>query len=216
MSEATKAVAAGEEAKDAEEKKEEKSPDAAPKKEDTPDTAGAAAAAAADEPSSASKKEESAVKDGEEDEDTEMKESPPPAGEEKKKKRKKSSAGAGADSSASKPPVKRERRERKTANTFTPDDFKHVDKSVSVLMGRGTPLGELPAVAESIESFPNTSEELLVVHRLLYTTRGKPPKKDMKSNILAFSGYLPVKDKELDKKAQDALDEELEVRTKIQ
>jgi len=208
MSEPTKAVAAGEEAKDAEEKKEEKLPDAAPKQEDTP----AAVAAASDEPSSASKKEDSAVKDGEED--TEMKESPSPAGEEKKKKRKKS---ADSSSPSSKPPaVKRERRERKTANTFTPDDFKHVDKSVSVRMGRGTPLGELPAVAESIESFSSTSEELLVLHRLLYTTRGKPPKKDLKSNILAFSGYLPVKDKELDKKAQDEIDEELEVRTKIQ
>ena len=168
----------------------------------TPPTATAAPAAEPQQPET----QQPAVKE----EDVEMKEASPPAaeGEEKQKKKRKKSSPAEA---AAPPAVKRERRERKSAEAFTPDDFLHVDKSIRVTEGRGKALGDLPAVVESFENETSTSAALQLLHRLLYAQRGKPPKKDVKPNLLAFSGYLPAKDEELDKKAQEAVDEEHEV-----
>ena len=173
------------------------------------------------------KKEESDVKEAKKDEegetekdDVEMKDAAKDddagkdskdnaaEGSSTKKKRKKSSAKEPRE-----PAVKRERRERKSANAFTPDDFTHVEKSVKQKNGRGKPLGELEMVKKSIESAPVASNELQQVHRLLFAMRGKPPKKEMKSNLLKFSGYLPEKDSSLDKEAQDDVDEEVEVST---
>lgn len=108
---------------------------------------------------------------------------------------------------------KRERRSRKSAETFTPTDFVHTDRSVQIIDGRGKKLGELKATRDSIEQYTSTANETLLLHKLLFTQRGKPPKKELKANILAFSGYLPKKEKDLGKKEQDAKDEEHEVRT---
>jgi hypothetical protein len=66
---------------------------------------------------------------------------------------------------------------------------------------------------DSIESFPASSEEIVLAHRLLYSLRGnaKPPKKEMKSNILAFHGYLEKQKEGQEKKALEKQDKESEV-----
>ena len=184
--------------------------DKADKKEDSD-----ANEAKKDEVEGEKEEDEGKEKDGEE-EDVEMKDAAKgkdskedgEEGSTKKKKRKKSSA-----SEPREPTVKRERRDRKSANTFTPDDFTRVEKTVKQKHGRGKPLGQLEIVKNAIESAPPTSNELLQVHRLLFAMRGKPPKKEMKANLLKFSGYLPEKDSSLDKDAQEEVDEEEEVCT---
>jgi len=192
---------------------EEAKADADDAKKDTPEEVAKPKAGDDDD---AAAKDESELKEEDKDEkdvkeedkdgdgDTEMKEAEE---EGKKKKRKKSPAKEPKE-----PAVKRERRERKSANTFTPDDFTHEKKTVKAKTGRGVPLGELEIVKESIESAPMSSPYLQQLHRFLYTMRGKPAKKEMKANILKFSGYLPPLDKSLDEEAQAAVDEEEEVR----
>lgn len=129
-----------------------------------------------------------------------------PATEEKKKRKK-------ADTSTPKEvsSVKRERRERKSVDSFNPEAYKKEDKAVLVVEGRGTELGELAATRASIEAKAKVVEDLATAHKLLFTLRGKAAKKDMLANVLAFSGYLPLKDESLDKKQQEAIDEECEV-----
>lgn len=189
--------------------------DAAAEAEEREDEAAEGADAKKDTPAEDAKPktedgDDTAAKDEEDgDGDTEMKDAEDEEGESesgKKKKRKKSPAKEPKE-----PAVKRERRERKSADAFAPDDFVHVEKTLKAKTGRGVPLGELKLVKESIESVPLSSPVLQQLHRLIYTMRGKPPKKDMKANIFKFSGYLPPLDKDLDKEAQDAVDEEEEV-----
>jgi hypothetical protein len=105
----------------------------------------------------------------------------------------------------------RSKRARKSSEAFTPTNFKDVDKSVSIVSGRGTKLSDLDVVKDSVQGHTSTSDELLLAHKLLYSIRGgKPAKKDIKSNILAFSGYLAEKkDGEVAKKGET---EEAEVR----
>jgi hypothetical protein len=125
--------------------------------------------------------------------------------------KKRKSAPAPASSSSSSPAVKRERRDRKSAEAFQPEDFKHVDKSITIVPGRGKELGAMKATLASIEAKSN-SEDIVLAHKLLFSSRVKAPKKEMKADLLAFSGYLPKIEEGLDKKEQDALDEEFEVR----
>lgn len=133
--------------------------------------------------------------------------------DDKKRRRSKSKQPEAISGNDAPPLMKRDRRERKSAITFTPDDFTlSQNKSVTVVEGRGAQLSNLPSVVESIEAASNSNEGLVATHRLIFASRGKPPKKVLKENILAFSGYLPQKDKDMDKKAQDAVDEEHEVR----
>jgi len=158
-----------------------------------------------DTPSDPPKDDEKKDEDGDEEmNDAEEEEGDDDAKTEGKKKRKKSSRAV--------EPVKRERRERKTVGAFTPDDFKHEDKkSVQQKTGRGVQLGELAEVAESIDKVPQSDETLFALHRLVFHMRGKPARKELKANLMKFSGYLPPKDDSLDKKAQDEMDEEHEV-----
>lgn len=109
--------------------------------------------------------------------------------------------------------LSRSKRSRKSADAFAPEDFKHVDRSIDVASGRGQRLGDLEAVCESVNSYASTSEDMLLAHKLLFTTRGKPPRREMKANILNFSGYLKKKKEGQDEKESDKEDEEAEVRT---
>ncbi len=84
---------------------------------------------------------------------------------------------------------------------------------VHIIKGRGEKLKDMPAVKASIEKYSNNSEEMNVAHRLLYTTRGKAAKREMKGNILEFSGFLKDAPKDYDAKKLDEEDEEVEVRT---
>jgi hypothetical protein len=106
----------------------------------------------------------------------------------------------------------RERRSRKTAEVFEPENFKEVDRSTVFKEGRGKKLRDISAVKNSVEGSKLGSDELTAAFKLLYTQRGAPPKKDMKANILEFSGFLTKESKDVDSKKQKKLDEETEVR----
>jgi hypothetical protein len=107
---------------------------------------------------------------------------------------------------------KREKRVRKTADVFEPDNFLGKDKSQQVVVGRGTKLADIAAVKASIDKLTMNSSELMLAHRLLYTRQGKPPKKEIKKNLFDFCGFLPLAEEGQDKKELEALDEEAEVR----
>ena len=116
------------------------------------------------------------------------------------------------DGSSARP--SRSKRARKSAEAFAPENFKDVDRSVTVVQGRGKKLGELEAVKNSVDSFTSTSEDMIMAHKLLYTTKGgKPPRKEMKGNILAFNGFLAQKQEGQDEKEMEAQDDEAEVRS---
>ena len=104
------------------------------------------------------------------------------------------------------------KRSRKSANSFTPENFKDADKVLPLPHGRGQKLADLPAVVASVEGYSMNATEVLMAHRLLYATRGKPSKKLMKSNILAFYGFLPFRAPDTNKEEAEKLDEEAEVR----
>lgn len=107
---------------------------------------------------------------------------------------------------------KREKRVRKSADVFEPDNFLGKDKSLQVVAGRGTKLSDIAAVKATIDKLSVNSSDLMLAHRLLYTRQGKPPKKVIKKNILEFCGFLPTAVEGQDKKELEALEEEAEVR----
>jgi hypothetical protein len=86
----------------------------------------------------------------------------------------------------------REKRARKSvaASAYKPEDFSAVDRSAQIVTGTGTPLGDLAVVAESIEGLSHNSEDLHMAHRLLFSSRGRLPTKELKENTLSFNGYL--------------------------
>lgn len=106
---------------------------------------------------------------------------------------------------------KREKRSRKSSETFVPEDFTEVDRTTHVIQGRGTKLGNLPAVRESIEAVPMTADIVDAAHKLLFKRVHKPPKKEMRSSILQFSGYLEPKNPKLNADQQQEYDNEAEV-----
>lgn len=154
----------------------------------------------------------------EKDEDEEMKEDDPATDKKKRKKATtpKAAAKTAEESEVSEQPStnKRERRARKSVDSFNPEDFKVVDKTIQIVPGRGTELGALKATRASVEKHANT-EDLVTAHKLMFTSRGKVAKKDMLANVLAFSGYLPKIEEGIEKEEQDAIDEECEVRRLI-
>lgn len=109
------------------------------------------------------------------------------------------------------PETKRQSRERKSAAAFKPDDFLNVDKSPRIIKGRGTALSKLVASRNSIENTPLTAEIFVLAHRLLYSGRGRLPKKDIKSNILRYSGFLSA-EMNPDKEKQKELDMDEEAK----
>jgi hypothetical protein len=107
-----------------------------------------------------------------------------------------------------------EKRARKSTELFIPANPHDTDRSARIVDGRGQTLQSIPVTRDSIESFPASSEEIVLAHRLLYSLRGnaKPPKKEMKSNILAFHGYLEKQKEGQEKKALEKQDKESEAR----
>lgn len=106
----------------------------------------------------------------------------------------------------------REKRARKTAEAFIPDDFKHIEHQVVIVEGRGTKLIDLAPVHASIEALPVTAPELLAAHKFLYPSQRKPPKNSIKSDILEFSGFLPKLQEGQEEKDVEESDDKLEVR----
>lgn len=105
---------------------------------------------------------------------------------------------------------KRNSRERKSADSFKPEDFLDVDKTLHIIKGRGTALAKLEGSRRAIDNTPITAEVYLLAHKLLYSGRTKLPKKDIKANILRYSGFLTAEvDPDPDKQKELDMDEEV-------
>ena len=141
-------------------------------------------------------------------------------GEPKKEEDESREAEADEDKKRTAPPPpeegrpKREKRARKSAEAFVPEDFTNIDRHAMIKQGRGKRLGDIKAVRDSVETYQPSSEEMQQAHRLLYPMKGglKPVKKEMKTNILAFNGYLEKEKDGQDEKELEQQDEEAEVR----
>lgn len=93
------------------------------------------------------------------------------------------------------PSTKRSTRERKSADAFKPYDsfvMNSSEKVFQIIPGRGTPLEDIEPCKTSIEKTTATADVLVLTHKLLFSSRGKPNKKDIKKNILKFNGFLPA------------------------
>jgi hypothetical protein len=105
----------------------------------------------------------------------------------------------------------REKRARKTLEAYVPVDFTKVDRSVNIIQGRGSKIGDLRAVRESIEGSKDPAVAELA-HKFLFGGNKKPPKDSaIKANLLAFSGYLPPKPDGVTEKELEAMDKKVEV-----
>jgi hypothetical protein len=107
----------------------------------------------------------------------------------------------------------REKRARKSvaASAYKPEDFSAIDRSAQIVTGTGAPLGDLAAVAESIEGLGHNAEDLHMAHRLLFSSRGRLPTKELKENILSFNGYLEKAAKGASKEETEKKNLEIEV-----
>lgn len=82
------------------------------------------------------------------------------------------------------------KRERKSTEFFVdmkeriviPDEAKH-----DYAQGKGTPLGDIPYVAWEINNAD--SEDLVVLHKLMYGPRSNPKNNMIKKNVRAFRGF---------------------------
>jgi hypothetical protein len=147
-------------------------------KDDEKMAEGAAAAAAAPEAAAAA---ESTA------------EAPAADGEAKEEGKKKAAAKPKKEKKAPPTPTRtstRERRTRKEADIFNPEDFTKVDHTPTIVDGRGAKLADLQLVREHVESLKAASDDLFMAHKFLYSGRGKPPVRDIKRNILLFTGFL--------------------------
>lgn len=108
---------------------------------------------------------------------------------------------------------KREKRARKSADVFAPDNFRAAEKQSKIPDGRGTALGDFPEVRASVEAAQLHSAAVVSTYRLLVGR--KPGKKDrtVKATILSFRGFLLIKPPQTDDAKQLALDEAAEVCT---
>jgi len=104
------------------------------------------------------------------------------------------------------------KRERKSVEKFEADDFvaeKAAKAEEKQMHGRGTKLEDIESVRESIKASKMTGPQLATAHNLVFGGRGKDRLK--KQQLLEFSGYLPVKEKGVDKDKQQEIDDDLEV-----
>jgi len=107
----------------------------------------------------------------------------------------------------------RGKRQRKSTlgKHYEPEDFTmDISPGVRVIKGRGKKLKDIPVVNDFIEKFSSNSEQLVAAHRFLFS-RGRPMQKEMKRNILEFSGYLPWVPKNYDQDKMEKEDHVLEV-----
>jgi hypothetical protein len=128
-----------------------------------------------------------------------------------------------SDSSPSKQPESasgspRSKRSRKLSQpeSYQPENFKKTTHSAPLSRGRGKKLKDIDSVKESVEQFSMNSEEMVMAHKFLYTMRGRVPRRDMKTNVLEFSGFLKYMPEDADEKGFEEDDEEAEVRQTTQ
>jgi hypothetical protein len=111
-------------------------------------------------------------------------------------------------------PARESKRARKSVETFVADDFSAPKEKVAIVEGRGSRLGSIPNVKESIESYSNSSNDLAMAHKLLFPVKGKVGKADIKfrkDELFGFSGYLAPLVKGEDKEERADADEKAEV-----
>jgi hypothetical protein len=116
------------------------------------------------------------------------------------------------DEQEKKTEAKRKRRQSK-ADAYQPLDFKSPSSKSGpqISVGRGKKLGEIEAVKTNVTGFSVDDDEMTLAHKLLYKMRGRPAKKDLRRNILEFSGYLrPLESGETGEDVEEE-DEEAEV-----
>lgn len=101
-------------------------------------------------------------------------------------------------------------RQKTSTNVYQPENFADKAKEETVYEGRGIKLGEIEALKEHLAKWTAGSDEMMMLHKLIY--KGRPAKKDIRSNLLNFSGYLkPIPDGKTPEDMKEE-DEELEVR----
>lgn len=147
--------------------------------------------------------------DAEEEKDS--KDDPEEEDDDNPKKRGAATAKEGENPDSNTAGTSRNKRSRKSASAFVPENFKVAEKPLPIIHGRGERLGDIPAVRKSVESFTTSSKEMLMAHRLLYPARGKPAKKHMREAILAFHGFLPHRPEGMDETEAEKIDEKMEV-----
>lgn len=86
---------------------------------------------------------------------------------------------------------KQSKRARKERDNLEPEDFTMKEpEGIKINPGRGAKLGTFPSVKASIENSKHTAEEIAFAHQFLFGKKGKFTKKEMKTHLLEFSGYL--------------------------
>ena len=115
------------------------------------------------------------------------------------------------------PGVRSGKRERKPAEAFDSSVYDLLNKSkraIQVVPGRGThKLGDIAEIQNTIRLAHDDSLDLKNAHKLLYPVRGKTLARQMRHNLLEFSGYLPVwGEADQEKIKRDKLEEDIEVR----
>lgn len=112
-------------------------------------------------------------------------------------------------------PEPRSKRARKSAQAYNPGNFAAEKKTVEAYLlqyGRGTKLGDMPSVRESIDEYSNTSETIVMAHRFLF---GGLSSKNRKKDLFDFRGYLPPKVDGEEKDEREAKDEAAEKKMSI-
>mmetsp|Transcript_28222 Transcript_28222/g.39710 ORF Transcript_28222/g.39710 Transcript_28222/m.39710 type:complete len:328 (-) Transcript_28222:211-1194(-) len=107
------------------------------------------------------------------------------------------------------------KRARKSAEAFQPVDFTIRDIGVKIYNGRGVQLSQIEAIRENIDSYKDSSYEIAMAHKFLYSYRGKIPHKVKKGDILSFSGYLTPEEKGEDEDARERDDNDNEKKMSV-
>jgi hypothetical protein len=83
---------------------------------------------------------------------------------------------------------------------------------VEIIEGRGVKLEDIPSVKEKIESFTNSSKEIVAAHAFLWRANiGKPESNHRREHLLSFSGYLPATVEGEDEDEVEKADTKIEV-----
>jgi len=114
----------------------------------------------------------------------------------------------------------RPKRSRRTTieavnSVYDPIDFTMKEsEGIKITKGRGSKLSSFAVSKSSIESSKRTGDEIAFAHQFLFGKKGKVSKKDMKTHLLDFNGYLkPIPTgKERTDKEVDRAEEQVETK----
>jgi len=98
------------------------------------------------------------------------------------------------------------KRERKVADHFEPGNYREDRQkasNVTVQLGKGTKLKDIPSVRAKIDKLAIKDPTLLAAHKFLYGGRGSVARRVIKKQLLDFSGYLIADVKGQEKEEDD-------------